>query len=170
MPVTVNPETMIVSNTEAGSSLGLHMELGPDEVSVAQKPKDIDDVQMKNTIKKFKRKIRQINDNMHSHTLLGLMSAPEKTLLGLGTLPDISERGNTIVNGGHTVTGMVGNETLGETIRVGKDQVSYVHKPGDNKGNKAIYKGDIVSGMNGDEDLGETATVYGTKVNYQRKN
>ena len=103
---------------------------------------------------------------MHSHTLLGLMSAPEKTLLGLGTLPDTRDGGNTIVNGGHTVTGMVGNETLGENIRIGKDAISYVHKPD----NTITYKGDIVSGMKGDEDLGETATVTGTKVSYQRKN
>ena len=110
---------------------------------------------MKSTLKKFKKKIRQINHNMNSHTLLGLMSAPEKTLLGLNTLPDTREGGNAIVNGGHNVTGMVGNEDLGETIRVGEHQIKFLGKPD----NRIVYKGDIVEGMVGDEDLGEKATV-----------
>jgi hypothetical protein len=46
VPVHVNPESMIIQNTEASTNLGLTgMMLGPDEVSVAQKKanKDIDD-------------------------------------------------------------------------------------------------------------------------------
>ena len=132
VPVLVNPESMIVDNTQAATTLGLtNMEIGPDEVSVVQKgkAKDLDDSEMKVQLKKFKKKIRQINTNMYSHTLLGLMSAPEKTLLGLSTLPDhpwTLEGGNVAKHEGDAVTGMVGNEDLGEKMRIGKHNINFL--------------------------------------------
>mgnify|MGYP007004482536 CR=1 FL=1 len=133
VPVHVNPESMIVSNTEAATPLGLtDMVIGPDEVSVVQKSssKDLDDKEMKASIKKFKKKISQINKSIYSHTLLGLMSAPEKTLLGLErqTLPDspwADPGGNKVNHEGDAVEGMVGDETLGETMRIGKHTISF---------------------------------------------
>ena len=64
VPVTVNPESMIIAtNTEASSNLGLqNMEIGPDEVSVAQKKatKDIDDKEMKDSISQFNTKLVEL--------------------------------------------------------------------------------------------------------------
>ena len=67
MPVHVNPESMIVANTEASTPLGLTgMILGPDEISIAQKShaKDLDDIETKADIKIFKKKISRINKNL----------------------------------------------------------------------------------------------------------
>lgn len=47
------------------------------------------------------------------------------------TLPDepyTTEGGNKAINGGDAVEGMVGNEDLGETARVGADTVHYKKK------------------------------------------
>ena len=63
VPVHVNPESMIVGNTEAATNLGLtNMEIGPDEVSVAQKKavKDIDDKEMKDSITEFSSKLVEL--------------------------------------------------------------------------------------------------------------
>lgn len=63
VPVTVNPESMIVANTEAATPLGLtNMVIGPDEVSVAQKKatKDIDDKEMKDSIVQFNQKLAEL--------------------------------------------------------------------------------------------------------------
>ena len=52
VPVHVNPESMIVANTEASTNLDMHIEMGPDEVSFSQKKatKNIDDADMKQTL------------------------------------------------------------------------------------------------------------------------
>ena len=65
VPVLVNPETMIVGNTQAATNLGLvNMEIGPDEVSVVQKKsvptKDIDDKEMKDSISGFNNKLAEL--------------------------------------------------------------------------------------------------------------
>ena len=58
-PVYVNPESMLESNQMASASLSLPMQIGPDEVSVAQKKvlKDIDDKEMKDSVKDFEKKL-----------------------------------------------------------------------------------------------------------------
>jgi hypothetical protein len=63
VPVLVNPESLIVANTEATTSLGLtDMVLGPDEVSVVQKKatKDLDDAEMKDSIVQFNQKMVEL--------------------------------------------------------------------------------------------------------------
>lgn len=64
VPVYVNPEAMMnQNNTEASTNLGLtNMEIGPDEVSVAQKKatKDIDDKEMKDSISQFNNKLVEL--------------------------------------------------------------------------------------------------------------
>merc|ERR1711934_1327722 len=106
------------------------------------------------------------------------------------TLPDTpytNVDGNHGTNGGHAVDGMVGDEDLGEDIRVGPDNIHYIknkqrhhrqnhvqHRtlpdtPYTNAGgNKATYQGDIVEGMVGNEDLGEDARVGADHVHYRR--
>jgi len=44
VPVFVNPESMIKENTQAQTDLGMHIEMGPDEVSFSQKNKKKRDV------------------------------------------------------------------------------------------------------------------------------
>ena len=63
VPVTVNPEIMILGNTEAATNLHLvDMELGPDEISVVQKKatKDIDDKEMKDSLSQFTTKLAEL--------------------------------------------------------------------------------------------------------------
>jgi hypothetical protein len=99
------------------------------------------------------------------------------------TLPDTpytNAGGNVGTNGGDAVTGMVGNEDLGENAVVGGTSVSY-HKhhhhaqaktlpdtPYTNAGgNVGTNGGEAVTGMAGDESLGENAvSVGGEPVSY----
>jgi hypothetical protein len=63
VPVSVNPESMIIANSEAATPLGLvGMTLGPDEVSIVQKKagKDIDDQDMKDSIVQFNQKMVEL--------------------------------------------------------------------------------------------------------------
>lgn len=64
VPVFVNPESLMNQNNQAaGVDLGLvKMEIGPDEVSVAQKKatKDIDDKEMKDSISQFNSKLVEL--------------------------------------------------------------------------------------------------------------
>lgn len=63
VPVGVNPEVMILGNTEAATNLNLEkMEIGPDEISVVQKKanKDIDDKEMKDSISQFTTKLAEL--------------------------------------------------------------------------------------------------------------
>lgn len=63
VPITVNPESMIVANTEAAVDLGLtNMVLGPDDISVVQKKatKDLDDKEMKDSISQFNLKLVEL--------------------------------------------------------------------------------------------------------------
>jgi hypothetical protein len=95
------------------------------------------------------------------------------------TLPDTpytNAGGNVGTNGGDAVTGMVGNEDLGENAVVGGEPVSY-HKhqhhvqtksktlpdtPYTNVGgNIGTNGGNAVEGMVGDENLGENAVSVG---------
>ena len=102
------------------------------------------------------------------------------------TLPDepyTTEGGNVATVGTDSVTGMVGNEDLGETAVVGAHTVSYAHTKQHAQqgtlpdepyttagGNKAVNAGDNVEGMVGNEDLGETARVGADTVHYKNKN
>jgi len=103
------------------------------------------------------------------------------------TLPDepyTSAGGNVATIDGVTVTGMVGNEDLGEQSTIGPDHVTYAHShnnavlaakrtlpdtPYTNAGgNVATNGGDKVEGMVGNEDLGETARVGADTVHYKK--
>ena len=114
------------------------------------------------------------------------------------TLPDepyTTAGGNVVTNGGDSVTGMVGDEDLGEDIRVGPDNVHFIRQHRRNQqnkhhhnhvqhrthhrtlpdtpytnagGNKATFQGDAVEGMVGNEDLGEDARVGADNVHYRR--
>ena len=93
------------------------------------------------------------------------------------------------------MTGMVGDEDLGEDIRVGPDNVHFIRQHRRNQqnkhhhnhvqhrthhrtlpdtpytnagGNKATFQGDAVEGMVGNEDLGEDARVGADNVHYRR--
>ena len=62
-------------------------------------------------------------DNVHyakrsHHAQTGARTLPDEPW----TLPD----GNKVVNGGHDVEGMVGDEDLGEDIRVGPDNIHFI--------------------------------------------
>lgn len=63
VPVYVNPESLIIANTEAATGLGLvDMVLGPDYITAAQKKsnKDIDDKEMKDSISEFNLKLVEL--------------------------------------------------------------------------------------------------------------
>ena len=63
VPVTVNPESLIIANSEASVNLGLtDMILGPDEVSVVQKKANmnLDDKEMKDSIVQFNQKMVEL--------------------------------------------------------------------------------------------------------------
>ena len=101
------------------------------------------------------------------------------------TLPDepyTLPNGNVATVGSDSVTGMVGNEDLGETSVVGAHTVNYAHVNQNAQkrtlpdepytatgGNKAVNGGDQVEGMVGNEDLGETARVGADTVHYKKK-
>ena len=79
VPVLVNPESTLMNNQMAAAGLGLDITTGPDDLSLLQgaPSKDLDDVDMKRSIRKFNQKLAQLNKELSSHTLLGLMTAPE---------------------------------------------------------------------------------------------
>jgi len=62
-PVLINPESMIKADTEAQTDLGLHIEMGPDEVSFSQKKatKNIDDKDMKGSLDQFNTKLAELH-------------------------------------------------------------------------------------------------------------
>ena len=110
----------------------------------------------------------------HHHAQTGARTLPDEPW----TLPG----GNVAVNGGHDVEGMVGDEDLGEDIRVGPDNIHFIKQKHHRQhraqhrtlpdtprnGNKATFQGDDVEGMVGNEDLGEDARVGADNVHYRK--
>ena len=137
-PVHVNPESMLATNTEAATNLDMSIECGPDELTFVQgtsskKAQELnlqEGLDMKASIKKFNKRLAQVNRKLQSHNLLGLMTAPVQ-FTESETLPDhpyTLKDGNKVKNGGDAVEGMVGTEDLGEKIRIGKHNVNYQRK------------------------------------------
>ena len=64
VPVTVNPESFIIPNTEAATNLGfVAMTSGPDELSFIQRDlKNIDDDEMASALKGFNEDMAKINE------------------------------------------------------------------------------------------------------------
>ena len=135
----------------------------------------------------FIRQHRRNQQNKHHHHHAQTRTLPDE--------PYTTAGGNVVTNGGDSVTGMVGDEDLGEDIRVGPDNVHFIRQHRRNQqnkhhhnhvqhrthhrtlpdtpytnagGNKATFQGDAVEGMVGNEDLGEDARVGADNVHYRR--